>query len=130
VEGVASYIDDALLGGALTSLLILLGIAWLLFLQNWLWRAWLEKERGVQFREAAETLGLAIRRPGFGPRLRAASPRGEPALSLMLSGGWRGAVVVLRFRAGGRTVRHRASLDSLESLGEWAQAHLSEKQDE
>ena len=131
MEGVASYIDDALLGGALTSLLILVGIAWLLFLQNWLWRAWLEKERGGQFREAAHNLGLTIRRAGFGPRLRAARPSGQPALSLVLSGGWRGAVVVLSFRDGVRKLRYRAALDSFEgSLAEWAQARLAEGKSE
>ena len=82
---------------------------WLLYLQNWLWRRYLEQNVGVALDRLARRLGLPVARNHYGPSL---SLRGETdfgQVRLVIRGGIWGPQVELK--AGGR--RQRVALDEI-----------------
>ena len=58
VEGPASYIDNALMGGILSGVLLLLAVMWLLFAQNALWRLHLHSVADAQLLRLAQGHGF------------------------------------------------------------------------
>jgi hypothetical protein len=120
VEGISSYIDQAMIGGVLTGLLVGLAILWLLYAQNSLWRLSLEDRAGVALRNVEERFGLSRLPSGFGPRVRSRGAVGSWQVDLVIRGGIRGDWVKLKARGPGGVIRKSGPLDRVvEHLDVW-----------
>ena len=111
MEGVGSYIDQALLGGILTALLLLGGGTWLLYAQNALWRLHLGQSAGEALRDLEEGLGLTREPKGFGPWLRSRGTVGSWEVRVELRGGAKGLQARLKAKGPRRVVRASKPLD-------------------
>ncbi len=111
MEGISSYIDQAMIGGILTGLLVGVAILWLLFAQNSLWRLSLEDRGGAALRHVEGRFGLSRLPPGFGPRIRTRGEVGGWQVDLAIRGGVLGDRVQLRAKGPGGVIRGSAPLD-------------------
>jgi hypothetical protein len=125
VEGISSYIDQAMIGGVLTGLLVGVGILWLLYAQNSLWRLSLEDRAGASLRHVEERFGLTRVPPGFGPQVRSRGSVGNWQVELAIRGGIRGDRVDLKARGPAGVIRQRGSLERvMGDLDVWLMDHL------
>lgn len=89
-DGIATYIDRTILGGALGGAILLVAALWLLYLSNWLWRARLRSVEGQELLKAGAERGLVEQRVGFAPAIAISGKLGGRPLRLDLEGGVRG----------------------------------------
>jgi len=120
VEGVDSYIDQALIGGVLTGVLLLLGVLWLLYAQNALWRLHIAEQAEPALSRLEERFRLQRQAKGFGPWVRSRGSIGPWEVMVELSGGVRGPRARLRAVAGRKVIRSERPLEVvLSGLDVW-----------
>jgi len=131
VEGISSYIDQAMIGGILTGLLVGLAMLWLLFAQHSLWRLSLEDRAAAALRQVEERFGLSRLPPGFGPRVRSRGAVGSWQVDLAIRGGILGDRVDLKAKGPGGVIRQKDSLDQvLADLDVWLLDQLDLRHEE
>ncbi len=125
MEGIGSYIDQAMIGGILTGLLVGLAMLWLLYAQNSLWRLSLEDRAGDALSRVEERFGLSRLPPGFGPRVRSRGAVGSWQVDLSIRGGIRGDRVDLRATGPAGVLRQMGPLEGVVGdLEVWLLDHL------
>jgi hypothetical protein len=125
VEGISSYIDQAMIGGILTGLLVGVGILWLLYAQNSLWRLSLEDRAGAALRHVEERFGLTRVPAGFGPRVKSRGIVGSWEVELAIRGGILGVRVDLKAKGPAGVIRQRGPLEPVVGdLDVWLLDHL------
>ena len=125
MEGISSYIDQAMIGGILTGLLVGVAMLWLLYAQNSLWRLSLEDRAGASLRHVEERFGLSRLPPGFGPRVRSRGAMGSWQVDLSIRGGILGDRVNLKAKGPDGVIRQSGPLDLVVGeLDVWLLDHL------
>ena len=100
MEGVSSYIDRAMVGGISSGVLLGVGVAWVLFAQNALWRIHLRALSTACFQTMGEDRRFSLWSARFAPQIHwLGTVEGEPFV-LKLKGGIQGVRVQLERGSG------------------------------
>ncbi len=120
MEGVGSYIDQALVGGILSGVLLLVAMGWLLFAQNALWRVHLRAVSEPCFRALSTEYGLVLLPVGFRAQIGLEGRIYNQDVVIMLKGGTQGVQVELNVSEDQTTRKSTVSWASLQSgLLDW-----------
>jgi len=125
VEGAGSYIDQALVGGILSGVLLLMVVVWVVFAQNALWRVHLRSVAKAQLHVLAEEYGFVPVPIGFRAQIGAKGEMEGQRVLLLLKGGAKGVRAHLVLGPKGdqrKVVEHWNRLDG--ELSQWIQEQL------
>lgn len=130
MEGAGSYIDQALVGGILSGLLLLLVVMWVLFALNALWRVHLRSLADAQLQALFEEHGFVAIPNGFRPQIGAVGEIAGQRVVLVLKAGAGGVFANLVLGPKGEQRKVAEPLANLEgSLSGWIHQQLNEHEE-